>query len=367
MDLYQTLWIDRNASSEEIKKAYRKLAMKYHPDRNKWDKESEKKFKEINEAYQVLSDNSKRQQYDRFGSVSWTWWSWWFWGFSDGVDIDLWDIFDQFFWWSGSGFSWRRKKEKRGEDIEQVLEIDLKTSIYWWKKKIKIGKKSVCDKCEGIWWEWKKTCGTCNWRWQITYTSQSIFGTIQQTWTCNVCSGSGEVFDKICDKCSWSKRVFDEKEIDLDIPAWINDKMIIKLEAEGNDWVWTKASWDLYIKILVNLEEKWLKRKDIDLFYSLELDIVEAILWTTKELNIPIIWKRSIDITSWTQTNTTLKISWDWVKEIRWERKWDLYLDLNIKIPKKLSKKEKDLYLEIAKERKINVNNQKWIFEKIFG
>ena len=143
--------------------------------------------------------------------------------------------------------------------------------------------------------------------------------------------------------------------------------MVIKLEGEWNDGVGTKATWDLYIKFKVNLEEKWLKRKASDLYYEIEVDTVEAVLWTKIDLNIPVIGKRTVDIPAWTQSVTILEITWDWVKHIDSDRKGNLYITVNVKIPKKLSKKEKELYLEIAKEKKLNVNNHKWIFEKIFG
>lgn len=364
MDLYLILEIERSATNDEIKKAYRRLAMKYHPDRNSWNKEFEKKFKEINEAYQVLSDEWRKQQYDRFGTT-WGWFASWFWW---GVDVDLWDIFEQFFWWQWNWSRSRgRKSEQRWEDIEQSLEIDLKTSIYGAKEKIKVNKRVACKKCDWVWWKGKKTCPKCNGRWQVTHTSQSIFGTIQQTWVCDSCSGSWETFDSICDTCSGSKRVLDKKEIDLDIPAWIDNWMVIKLEWEGNEWIWTKTSWDLYIKFIVNLEEKGLRRENEDLFYEIEIDIVEAVLWTKKEIIIPIIWKRYIDISSWTQSWVVLEMNKDWVKDVQSDSKGNLYITINIKTPKKLTKKEKELYLEIAKEKKINVNNNKWIFENLFG
>ncbi len=338
--------------------------MKYHPDRNAWDAESEKKFKEINQAYSVLSDDTKRQQYDTYGSTSGS--PFWGWGFWWWVDVDLWDIFESFFGWGFWGNSRKRQTTFRGEDIESNMNINLKTSILGWKEKIKFNKKETCSKCDWEWWSGKKNCSQCNWKWKVIYTSQSMFWTIQQTKICDKCQWTWETFEHICESCNWEKRKTIRKEIEIDIPAWIDDWMIIKMSWEWNHWVWTKANWDLYIKFNVKLEEKWLKREWNDLFYDLEIEVIEAILWTKKEINIPIIWKRNIDIKAWTQINTNIKISWDWVKQINSDRKWDLIINTKIKIPKKLWKKERELYENIAQEKKLNVN--KWgVFKKIFG
>ncbi len=364
MDYYKILEIEKTATEIEIKKAYRKLAMKYHPDRAPSDKklEYEEKFKQINEAYSVLSDSEKRKQYDMFGSVWWNWGfsGWWF----SWVDIDLWDIFEQFFWQANS----RRKNYTNivWEDILYNLNIDLKTSIYWWKKTISINRYEKCETCNWIWGEWKKTCNKCNWSWYITYTRQSLFGVIQQTWTCDQCNWTWEIFEKICKTCNWQKRVLQKRNIDIDIPAWIDSWVKIKIEQEWHHAIWNAPNWDLIITFNVKNEEKWLKRIDYDLFYEIEIDVLEAILGTSKEINIPILWKRKIEIKAWTSFWEILEISWDWVKYINSDKKWNLYIKINIKIPKKLTKKEKELYFALAKEKKLNVNNEKWIFEKIF-
>jgi len=365
MDLYSILEIEKGAGKEEIKKAYRKLAMKYHPDRNAGNKESEAKFKEINEAYSVLSDDSKRQQYDMFGSTSWKWGFWWWaWGFN--VDVDLWDIFSSFFWWNGES-SWRRSSSIRGEDLEYNIKVDLKTSIFWWKEKITFNKEAACDTCSWEWWKWKKSCSKCRGTWSVTYTQQSIFWTIQQRWACDECKWTGEWFEEICKTCRWTKRNRIKKDIEIDIPAWIDSWMVIKLTWEWNDWIQTKQNWDLYVKFSVITEDKWLEREWVDLYYGIEIDVIEAILWTNKDIKIPIIGKRNIEIKAWTSDNSIIKISWDWVKHIDSERKWDLFIKINVKIPKKIGKKERELYEEIAKEKKLNVNNKRWIFESIFN
>lgn len=365
MDLYSVLWLDKQASKEEIKKAYRKLAMQYHPDRNSWDKGAEEKFKEINKAYEVLSDDSKRKNYDMFWDSSGRWSPFWG-GFSWWVDVDLWDIFESFFGWWFNSNNRKRKTSQSWEDLEYVLNIDLKTSIYWWKEKISFNKKETCTTCNWDWWSHKKTCSKCNGRWQVTHTTQSMFWMIQQTIVCDECNWSWETFEKVCTDCHWEKRNVVKKEMNIDIPAWINEWMVIKISSEWNSWTWWNKNWDLYIKFEVEQEEKWLVRDDTDLHYSLEIEVVEAVLWATKEINIPIIWKRKIEIKAWTEHSNIIKISWDWVKHIDSDRKWDLFIEIKIKIPKKLGKKERELYEEIAKDKKIDINKW-WVFEKIFG
>lgn len=369
-DYYEVLGLEKGAGEDEIKKAYRKLAMQYHPDRNQGDSEAEAKFKEIWEAYGTLSDAGKRQQYDMFGSTGWAGWNP-FWGWGGWFQAeDLWDIFNSFF---GGGFSgqsgWgrRRTSERRGEDIEYDLHIDLKTSIYGGKDVIEFHKREHCRHCEWNGWSGKQTCATCKWQGQVVQTSQSPFGVIQQTRTCPDCNGSGESFEHICSECQGEKRELIKKKIDIDIPAGIDDGMVIKLTGEGNEWIWTKAAGDLYVRFYVQTEEKWLTRDGVDLHYDLEIDYVEAVLGTTREVNIPVIWKRSISIDAGTQAESTLKISGDGVKHIERDSKWDLLIHIHIPIAKKISKTEREILEKLAHEKKINVNSKKGVFEKLFG
>lgn len=368
MNFYEVLGIDKSASKDEIKKAYRKLAMKYHPDRNSWDSEAEKKFKEVNEAYSTLSDDAKRQQYDMFGSTGWAAGGNPFgWGFSWAQNVDFWDIFESFFGGGFNGWSQRtRRSEFKWEDLEYNLKIDLKTSIYWGVETITFNKKETCVTCNWEGGSGKKTCGKCWWHGKVTQTSQSIFGTIQQTVSCDACGGTGEVFEETCSNCHWEKRKVVKKSIDIDVPAGIDNGMVIKMTDEGNHWVGIKACGDLYIKFSVPLEEKWLKRDGDNLYYTVEVDVIEAILGTKKDVNIPIIGKRSIEIKAGTQDGNVIKLSDDGVQRIQSEEKWDLFITVKIKIPKKLSKIERSHYEAIAKEKKINVN--KWgVFEKLFS
>lgn len=361
-DYYAILWVEKTASEEEIKKAYRKLAMQYHPDRNGGDKEAEKKFKEIGEAYGVLSNATKRKQYDMYGSVSGNG------GFSGGVDVDLSDIFESFF---GGGFSggWSRRKkptEQKGEDIEQVLKIDLKTSIYWGKRSIKFDMFATCEACDGEGGKGKKTCDTCQGTGYVKYRQESLFGVIEHTRVCDRCQGTGEIIEEICEVCHGKKRVKKTRELEVNIPAGIENNMIIKISGEGNHGIGTKASWDLYIQFEAETEEKGLERKGSNLYYTLEIDILEAILWTEKEINLPILGKRKIKISAWTEFGTIIKLAGDGVKHIQDDKKGDLYITLSIKVPKKLSKKEKELYHQIAEEKKLEVKKDGGILGKVF-
>jgi len=365
-DYYDILWVERHADEITIKKSYRSLAMKYHPDRTGGDKDAEIKFKEVNEAYTVLSDAWKKQQYDTYGSTGWSasgFWGAWF----AGEDIS--DIFNSFFGW-GFSSGWSRtqaRRETRGEDLEHDITIDLKTSIYWGKQTIKFNKRVACETCDGDGGSWKKTCSTCHGAWQVTYASQSPFGRIQQTRACPDCNGSWEIFDETCTECHGEKRNLKKHTIDLDIPAGIDDGMVIKLTWEGNDGAGTKASWDLFVRFHVQTEEKGLIREWNDLHYEVEIDLIEAILGTKKDINIPILWKRTLKVEAWTQLASTIKLSWDGVKDVQRDMKWDLLIHINIPVPKKLTKTERELYESLAQEKKLNVNSKKGTFEKLFG
>ena len=174
-------------------------------------------------------------------------------------------------------------------------------------------------------------------------------------------------FDDICGDCGWEKRSLKKQKIDIDVPAGIDDGMVIKMTDEGNAGVGTKAAGSLYIRFHVTQEEKWLTRDGVDLHYNLDVDLIEAILGTKKEINIPVIGKRSISLDAGTQPESTIKVSGDGVKHIDRDAKGDLLIHIHIPMPKKLSKKERELYEEIAKERKLNVNSKKWVFEKLFS
>ena len=226
-DYYELLWVAKTASIDEIKKAYRKKAMEHHPDR--WG--DAEVFKEINEAYWVLSDDTKKRQYDTYWSVGWNpfWWWGWFWWFG-WVDVDLWDIFESFFgWWGTSSRSRKKSSNFSWEDLQYDLKIDLKTSIIWWKTTLKYDKYIKCDDCWQDWWTWKKTCSDCWGSGYVKYRQQTMFWTIEHTWVCEKCNWAWESVEHVCGKCNWNKRIKKQVSYELEIPAWIDDWMVIKV------------------------------------------------------------------------------------------------------------------------------------------
>lgn len=365
---YEILGVDKNASAEELKKAYRKKAMDLHPDRHAWDKQKEAEFKKVNEAYAVLSDPQKKAHYDRFGSTEWMWWfGWWF----SSQDFDISDIFEQFFWgWFGTWrWWWNKKKNESWEDLEMNFKLSFWDAIFWWKQNIKYSKKIVCKTCSWIWakpWTEAKTCHSCHWSWYIKSRTQSFFWVIEQNVVCPTCSWQWTIIDSPCQECKGKKRTDVNVEKEIEIPAWIDNWMSIKIKWEWNEWTNWKNG-DLYIVFRVPNQFEWLSRDWDNLHFDLLIDPVEAVLWAKIKEKIPLIGDRTIEIKPWTQDGDILKFRWDWVKNISNDSKWDLFFHINIRIPTSVSKKERELYEQIAKEKWIDYADHKWIFGKIFN
>ncbi|EKE27776.1 MAG: chaperone protein DnaJ [uncultured bacterium (gcode 4)] len=364
---YDLLWVDKNSNPDDIKKAYRKKAMELHPDRHWWDKQKEAEFKKINEAYSILSDAQKKAHYDRFWSTDWMWWFWQWW--FNWADFDISDIFESFFWWWFSQGWWsKRRKDESWEDLEMSVRLDFSEAIFGGKKTLKYEKKFVCEICKWSWakaWTQAKTCATCNWTGQVKRRTQSFFWVIEQASICPTCGWNWTIIDVPCTECHGKKRVGKKVEKEIDIPAWIDDGMTIKMKWEWNAWV-NGRNWDLYITFAVPDNFEWLKRDEDNLHFDLKIDPVEAVLGSKRKEKIPLLWERMIEIKSWTQDGDILRFKWDWVKNVSKDVKWDLFLHVIIKVPTHLSKRERELYEEIAKEKWIDFADNKWIFGKIF-
>ena len=376
-EYYEILEVERDADAHEIKRAYRKKAMKYHPDRNWWDKSAEKKFKQINEAYSILSNEKKRVSYDRFWKewANWMWGNWWWfsWFWNWWFEVNLEDIFENFMWGNWWWFSWFWNRSNSNvvhwEDILVNIDLTFEESILWKEAKINYSKKIKCSWCN---WTWAKdesdleSCKACNWQWRVKKQVRSLFWIMEQVVQCSDCSGNWKVIKNKCKTCNWNKLEFVDTTKEVEIPAWIEDWMKMKLNNDWSEWI-NSHNWDLYIVVNIPNELKWLTREWNNLLYTINIDPVEAVLWTSKKIKIPIIWNKEIDIKQWLQHWEKILFKWLWVTYLWQDKKWDLVLTIDISIPKRLAKEERELYEKIAKLKKLNIKNKKWFLDKIFG
>ncbi|NCN53050.1 DnaJ domain-containing protein [Candidatus Wolfebacteria bacterium] len=347
-DFYKILEIEKGASDSDIKKAYRRLAHKYHPDKSGGD---EQKFKEINEAYQVLSNKNKRAQYDRFGQTFDGAGPGGFSGFGgQGFNINmedlermggLGDIFDMFF--EGAGIKRKKKTYDRGADIEVVKEINLEDAYKGVKADLSIKTFVSCKECSGQGHFTKDgftKCSTCDGQGQIRENRRTIFGQFSQVRTCDKCYGRGEMPNKICKECSGTGRVNSKKDISIDIAAGIHDGQLIKVVGAGQAGERGAGAGDLYIRVQVR-PHKIFKRFDNDLLIKQDLNVLE--LLAGKKIELPTIegGKIKVEIPVGFNLKERLRIAGEGMPKFGGYGRGDLYIEFDIKNPK-VSKKLKD-------------------------
>lgn len=363
-EFYDTLGVSRDASADDIKKAYRKKAMESHPDRHGGDKAKEAEFKRINEAYATLSDAQKKAHYDRFGSAEQAGGFPGGGGFSGG-NMDFGDIFETFF---GGGFSGGGgRRQEVGADIEIHVKLGFEEAIRGTKKEIKFQKKVICHDCKGTGAKagsQMETCADCNGAGRVRRRAQSLFGVIDQVVTCERCGGSGKTIKESCPTCKGRKYIDETKTRTIEIPAGIDDGMTIKLRDEGNEG--RDGSGDLFVHFDVPTEFEGLVRDEETLHYKASFDPVEFILGTKKTINIPVIGEKTIDLKPGTDPGSELVFRGEGVSRVSRNGKGDLIVELVMAMPKKLTKKERELYEAIAKEKDISTYNSKGIFAGLF-
>lgn len=345
-DYYEILGVFHDATDSDLKKAYRQLALKYHPDRNPFDNEAEEKFKEINEAYGILSDPEKRAYYDRYGHVS---------GIG-GISYDMTDfgfpsfddifgnIFDGFF---GTTTTRERKaRARRGDDLRYDLEISLEEAAEGVETKINIPKFDECKYCHGTGIEpgsKKAACSTCHGRGQIRY--QQGFLTVART--CPHCNGEGEIIKNPCLKCGGKGRVRTEKTLKVKIPAGIEDGSQLRLAGEGEAGYRGGSAGDLYVVIRIKEHDIFVRKGD-DIFCQIPVNFVQAALGT--EIEVPILGgKTRLRIPSGTQPGDALRIRNHGMPNIRGYGRGDVIYQVMVEIPKKLTSKQRDLLEEFAR------------------
>lgn len=355
-DYYEVLGVDKNASQAEIKSAFRKMAKKYHPDINK-EEGAEAKFKEVGEAYSVLGDEQKRKQYDQFGHAAFENGAGGnpygnyggFSGFQGFEDIDLGDIFEDMFG-GGFGFSSRRGAKKnrarKGDDTLVRVNLTFEEAIFGCKKELKLDLDEDCDNCNGKGGFDEKTCSTCGGTGRVVSQTQSIFGVIQQQTTCPDCGGSGKTFGRVCFECNGHGHVTKNKTIEVDIPAGVDNGSELRITGKGSKGFNGGPNGDIYIQFKVK-EHAIFQREGDDIYLDLPITIVEAVLGCKKE--IPTVYGNLvIEIDAGTQSGTKLRIKSKGVENVRTGRKGDMYVIVNVLIPEKLDKQQKELFKELA-------------------
>lgn len=351
-DYYKTLGVEKNASDEEIKRAFRKMAKKYHPDVNK-EEGAQEKFKEIGEAYSVLSDPNKRRQYDQFGSAAFD-------GSAGGgfggfggdfsgfgfEDIDLGDIFEQFM---GGGFS-RRGKGKRatkGDDALVKIELDFLEAVYGTEKEFTINVKDKCSSCNGEGGHNSKTCSSCNGRGRVRSEQRTMFGVFQTETTCSKCNGSGTTFESTCTDCRGTGLKSRKKTLKVRVPRGVDNGDQLRMSGKASAGTNGGPYGDVYIEFKIK-DHPIYQRDQSDIYMKVPLTITEAIIGCKKEVNT-IQGKVKLEIDAGTQNGDKVKLRGKGIDDEKLGKKGDTYIIYNIIIPTKLDKEQKKLIKELDK------------------
>ncbi|MBL4694750.1 molecular chaperone DnaJ [Candidatus Gracilibacteria bacterium] len=367
-DLYEILGVERAADEKAIKSAYRKLAMKWHPDKHKGDGDAEKKFKEINGAYEVLSDQQKRQQYDTFGSSGGPGAGGGFGGGGGGFDFSGFggggggqgfaDIFETFFGGQGGGGRGARKsRARRGNDIEANIRITFHEAVFGVEKELEIAKSDVCGNCKGDGAEKGSsiiTCSTCRGSGEVRSVRNTILGQMATSHVCDMCEGEGKVPEKQCGKCHGTTRARVKDRVKVKIPAGVDNGSTIRLSGKGEGGVKGGPSGDLYINLMVE-QSKQFVRHGQDVHSELEVHMLQALLGT--EMSVDTLYgKETIKIPHGTQDGKVFKLSGRGVVKINSDHKGAHYVKVRVNIPDKLSKSEKEAYRKLAEDSGLDVS-----------
>ncbi len=358
-DFYEVLGLKKGASDDEIKRAYRKLAMKYHPDKNPGDKKAEESFKEINEAYSILSDPDKKSKYDQFGHAGVDpnagFGGGGFGGFGGGGFGGFEDIFDMFggmFGGGGGGRGGRRRNgPMKGNDIQKAMTITFEEAAFGCKKEIQINKYVKCETCSGTGaapGTSKKTCSTCHGSGHVTTNQRTPFGTFQSSSPCPDCGGTGEVNESPCGDCGGSGKIRKTVTISVDIPAGVDNDSVISVKGQGEPGTNGGPNGDLFIVISVK-PHKIFERRGNDLWIEMPITFEQAALGD--ELVVPTLEEKvSYKIPAGTQPNTVFRLRGKGVKSVRSSRKGDLYVTVVLEVPTKLNGKQKKAIKKMSDE-----------------
>jgi len=369
-DYYEVLGLSRTASDDEIKKAYRSLAKKYHPDMHPGDKEAEEKFKEVNEAYAVLSDSEKRAKYDQYGHAAFDpsmggGGS----GFGGFGDFDFGDIFSSFFGGGGSSRS-SRTSPIEGDSVMARISIDFEEAVFGCKKEVNFARVEACSDCgasgakKGTSAE---TCQTCRGTGRVTVQQQTILGYMQTQRSCQACRGSGKIIKTPCPNCNGKGYIKVNKKLEVTVPAGIDDGQRIILRGQGSAGRNGGRAGDLVIEVRVR-PHRFFERDGNNVYCEVPISFSEAALGA--EIDIPTLDGKTekYTIPEGTQTGASFTLRGKGIADVNTKRRGDLIITVTVETPKNLTSAQKKLLLEFSKSLgENNTGKKQSFFKKLFG
>ncbi len=348
-DYYEVLGVERNASKDEIKKAYRKLARQYHPDVNKDDPSAEDKFKEAKEAYETLGDEQKKAHYDQFGHTDPNQ------GFGGqgfgGGDFGggFGDIFDMFFGGGGGGRRRDPNAPRQGSDLQYTMQLSFEDAAFGLEKDIEIPREETCETCHGSGAKPgtdPEECSHCHGTGQLNVEQQTPFGRIVNRRVCHYCEGKGKIIKDKCSTCGGDGRVQKRKKIHVNIPAGVDEGQQIRVSGQGEAGINGGPSGDLYVVFTIE-PHKFFERDGDDVYCEIPLNFAQVTLGD--EIEVPTLYgKVKLKIPAGTQTSTHFRLKGKGIKNVRGYGQGDQHITVKVVTPKHLSDREKELYRELS-------------------
>jgi len=361
-DYYEILGVGREAGDQEIKSAYRKMALKYHPDRNPDDRQAEESFKEAAEAYSVLSDSQKRSTYDQYGHEGLSSAG----GFNPEAFTDFADIFGDFFGFGdlfGGGGGRRRSQAQRGSDLRYDLEIGFEDAVFGLNTEIKFPRMELCSRCSGRGSEpgtGATTCATCGGRGQVRY-QQGFFAVSR---TCSTCRGSGQTISHPCTRCRGEGRTRAERKLKLNIPPGVDNGTRLRLSGEGEPGFNSGPQGDLYVVLKVK-EHPFFEREETHLHCSIPINVAQAALGV--ELKVPTLeGEEIIKLPAGAQTGAQFRVRGKGVPNLNGHGRGDIVVHIRVVVPSRLTREQKKLFEQLLDQLPAeNQPAEKGIFERV--
>lgn len=357
-DYYETLGVPKGANGDEIKSAFRRLARQFHPDVSQ-EPDAEERFKEINEAYAVLSDDEKRAAYDRYGHAGLNG----FGGAPDFSNLDIEDILNMFGFGMGFDFGRRSRRSanspRRGADLQYNMSLEFEEAVFGVEKEVEFVRDEICGRCSGSKAEPGTSavrCSTCNGQGEVRQSRQTLFGSMVQVVTCPACSGAGQIVETPCNQCNGRGIERKNRKKTVQVPAGVDSGTRIRLSAEGQPGMNGGPPGDLYLSLRVQ-PHKFFKRRENDILLNLDINIAQATLGA--DVEVPTVDGPAIlEIPSGTQPGKVLRMRGKGVPYLRSDRRGDQLVIINTEIPKRLSAEQRELMEKMAESLGTEVKPQ---------